>query len=542
MLKKQRQRHHSSGIQTVSQEETKKHYDELPYSSYAYMHSAPEQLATIASLFGLPSPYVATARVLELGCASGGNLVPFALRHPRAEAVGVDISDVQIAQGQQYVSRLGIGNARLVVADLQQLDRFALGKFDYVIAHGVYSWVPPEVQEAVLGIIEDCLTPDGVAFVSYNTYPGWKSKEVLRDAMLMHAGKRRGAQEQVAYGRAMLAFLQKVSLKGLTAAALKENLAQIMNSPDNYVAHDYLEPFNLPCYFHEFVERAGRHGLSYLGEAQPSMMMPSSYHPELAQQLYGALGEDQVRVEQYLDFAISRAFRQTLLLRSERAATLRWQLDEHALHRMHFAACLTCAEDAVRLDGQVQEFVAVPGTSRINVGLSGLKQAICLLAGAWPGTVTRDQLIAHAERTQGDQDPVSTEVLGDAIDELLEMLVLRGMARARLEPVEAWTGDGGFVIDPSVRQQLAALAPDQSHIANLWHETVDIGPVERLLVPLMDGTLDRNELVAAAKAALASGELETPEGAGLGADARAVSLVDAMLGRLRDQALLRRPA
>lgn len=195
-------------------QDTRARYDDMPYSSYAYQYSAPEQLAAVASLFGLPSGQVSTARVLELGCGSGGNLIPIALRYPQARVVGVDISGVQIAEGKASIDRLGIGNASLIEADLLDLDADSLGEFDYIIAHGVYSWVPAEVQDAVLRLIARCLAADGVAYVSYNTYPGWKTKEIVRDAMLMHGGARPTVDEQVGYGRSMLNFLKQTALPG----------------------------------------------------------------------------------------------------------------------------------------------------------------------------------------------------------------------------------------------------------------------------------------------------------------------------------------
>jgi len=526
---------------TSAIDQTRLRYDDLPYDSYAYPHSAPEQLATVASLFGLPAPEVATARVLELGCASGGNLIPFALRNPGAKAVGLDISGVQISHGREHIARLGVDNVVLDEGDFLHVDADKLGEFDYIVAHGVYSWVPPEVQEAVLRIIGRCLSPNGVAFVSYNTYPGWKAKEILRDAMLMHGGVHRSASEQVAYGRSMLAFLQKVSLKGgLTAAALNESLATILRSPVSYVAHEYLEPFNLPCYFHEFVERIGLHQLAYLGEAQPSMMMPSNYGPELAQQLYGALGEDQVRVEQYLDFAISRTFRQTLVVHAERAATLRWQLDPKAVRDMHFSARLSCKDEPSRLDGQPQEFVAPPHTGSLTVGLSGLKQVIDLLSRKWPGTVTRDELVRHAQLTQGDKGAVAPEILADAVDELLEMLVLRGMARVRLESVVAGAEGHDLTVDPAVRRQVAAMPASQKHVTNVWHDTVDIGDIERLLLPMMDGTVDRAALVATIATILRDGRLGGADvgPGGLDPEGRADAMLTGILKQLREAALL----
>lgn len=524
-------------------QETKTRYDDLPYSSYAYQYSAPEQLAAVASLFGLPSGDVSTARILELGCGSGGNLIPVALRHPRSQAVGIDISGIQIEEGQRYIKRLGIDNVSLIEGDLLDLGADFADEFDYIIAHGVYSWVPSEVQEAMLGLIEQCLAPDGVAYVSYNTYPGWKTKEIVRDAMLMHGGTRPTTSEQVAYGRSMLGFLKQTALKGgLTAAALDECMAQVMNGPIDYVAHEYLAPYNQPCYFHEFVDRIGRHGLAYLGEAQPSMMLPSNYSQELSQQLYGALGGDQVRVEQYLDFAVSRVFRQTLLVHAARAENLRWDMDRAALHRMHLAARLSCSDGPITLDGRPQNFVAPPNAASINAGLSGIKQAIDLLARVWPGTATRDEMIQHALRTQGENDAVSIEILGEAVDELCEKLVLRGIAQTRLAPVEATVSIDRPVVDQVVRRQLAALGPDRRHVTNAWHDSVEVTDIDRLLCPLMDGTLDRGGLVSVVVAALRDGRLPPPTPTPADLDACADASVTEMLRRLSESAVLVRYA
>lgn len=522
-------------------QDTKARYDDLPYSSYAYQYSAPEQLAAVASLFGLPSADVATARILELGCGSGGNLVPIALRHPRSMVVGVDISSVQIEEGRSYIDRLGIDNVSLIEADILDLGPDFQGEFDYIIAHGVYSWVPPDVQEAVLDLIHHCLAPDGVAYVSYNTYPGWKTKEIIRDAMLMHGGARPTLSDQVAYGRSMLGFLKQTALKGgLTAAAVDECMPQIMNGPIDYVAHEYLAPDNRPCYFYEFVERIGKHGLAYLGEAQPSMMLPSSYSHELSEQLYGALGGDQVRVEQYLDFAVSRVFRQTLLVHAKRAENLHWELDRQTLHGMHFAARLACVDGLIRLDGQSQDFVAPPSSAKINAALSGIKQAIDLLARSWPGTVTRSEMIQHARLTQGERDAVSPEVLGDAVDELCEKLVLRGMAQVRLEAVDVTAACDRPVVDQVIRRQVAALGPERKHVANVWHDSVEIADIDRILFPLMDGTLGRGDLASVVVAAMRDGRLPSPSPVPADLDAHAAACVTEMLQRLSESAMLLR--
>ncbi|HEY5970494.1 MAG TPA: class I SAM-dependent methyltransferase, partial [Pseudoxanthomonas sp.] len=380
---------------TITLAQVRAHYDKVPYTSHAYMHSSPDQLAAVAHLFGLSAPPVATARVLELGGSSGGNLIPLVLRHPRMQALGLDLSGVQIDLGQSCIERLGLQIISLRQADLVEVDGDALGQFDYIVCHGLYSWVPPHVQDAMLRICSRNLAPEGVAYVSYNTYPGWKSKEMIRDAMLLHGGSRDNPEEQIAYARGMVGFLQQVARKdSMLAKALEENLPYLRKTENHYLAHEYLEPYNLPCYFHQFLERAAGHQLSYLAEAQPAMMIPANYGNDIAEPLFRAFGDDQARMEQYLDFAINRGFRQTLLVHASRKGDVQYRMDRKRLRALHFAASLPCVGGTTRYDGTVQEYGA-RGQSSISTSLGAVKRAIDLLTEAWPATLGRDELVSQ---------------------------------------------------------------------------------------------------------------------------------------------------
>jgi cyclopropane fatty-acyl-phospholipid synthase-like methyltransferase len=158
-------------------------------------------LAAIAHLFGLEVADVSTARVLEIGCAAGGSLIPFAAAHPAACVVGIDLSQVQVDHGRARALALDIDNLELLASDIARIELDALGQFDFVIAHGVYSWVPPEVQEALLSALRRSLAPEGVAYMSYNVYPGWKAKEIVRDAMLLASGDSATSDEKVREAR-----------------------------------------------------------------------------------------------------------------------------------------------------------------------------------------------------------------------------------------------------------------------------------------------------------------------------------------------------
>ncbi len=524
--------------------ETRQRYDSMPYGNLTHTFSAPENIATVAGLFGVPAPAPATARVLDLGCATGFNLIPFALRNPGARCVGVDLSGVQIASGIEAAAKIGVANLSLIEADLLQVDPQTLGQFDYIIAHGLYSWVPPAVQQAMFDIIARCLAPDGVAYVSYNVYPGWKSKEALRDAMLLHAGDEADVGRQVASARSMVEFLLRAGgdNPGHPLAPLKEHLERARSAAFEYVAHEYLEPFNLPCYFREFVERAGRHGLSFLSEAQVSMMFLPNYGEDVAGWLRDVAGEDPIELGQYADFAVNRTFRQSLLVRADRARSISRKPDRKALAGMHFAARLRCVDDAVRLDGSMQQF-ETPANQRMGVALSGLKLVMSRLTQVFPGTQTRDELIQSAAQAQaGAKDAAAHDALAAAIDELLEYLTMRGMCRAWQAGVNAGTADAQVpVSDPNVRKLVSLLPEGPGFIANAWHDTVDLTPLERELIPRLDGGMDRAGLVAFVGELVAAGKIGLRAGAVAGdAKAQAQAAANAVLNRMAYKGFLAR--
>ena len=97
-------------------------------------------------------------RVLELGCTDGGNLLPMAATLPRSSFLGIDLSGRQIAAGQKMIERLGLENVELRQMDIADVGE-DFGTFDYIICHGVYSWVPPPVQDKILEICARRLAP-----------------------------------------------------------------------------------------------------------------------------------------------------------------------------------------------------------------------------------------------------------------------------------------------------------------------------------------------------------------------------------------------
>src|SRR5262245_31369822 len=181
-------------------------YDEVPYRSYAFSQTYPDRLATVAALFGVKAPPVECCRVLELGCASGGNLLPLAHDFSNSTFVGIDLSPRQVDDGQRAVRELGPKHLELRALSILASAE-ARGRSDYLTCHGVSSWVPAEVQEKILSICRHSLTDNGIAYVSYNTYPGWRLRTVVRDMMVYYASPITNPTAKASRARAVLDFL-----------------------------------------------------------------------------------------------------------------------------------------------------------------------------------------------------------------------------------------------------------------------------------------------------------------------------------------------
>ena len=195
-------------------------YDRFPYDSNPFPQSHPQRLAALGRLFGVDAPDVKTARVLELGCASGGNLLPLAYYMPSASFVGIDFSGRQLEQGREIAARAGLDNVELIHGDIAELDE-SHTDFDYIICHGVYSWIPDSVQHAIMRICRDRLTTNGIAYISYNVYPGWHMRSMIRDMMLYHTASLDDPVMKVGQARALLGLYgqQRGRQRGLSNAS-----------------------------------------------------------------------------------------------------------------------------------------------------------------------------------------------------------------------------------------------------------------------------------------------------------------------------------
>ena len=289
-------------------------YDRLAFPGQPVTQTHPSRLAAVGLLFGMRPASIDRCRVLELGCAVGANLVPLAEAYPQSTFVGIDYSERQIEAGRRVVDLLGLANLELKTLSIADVDRH-FGEFDYILCHGVFSWVGRELQEKILKVCRQRLAPQGIAYISYNAYPGWHFRKIIRE-MALHANPsgRTAIDECVAQTRRVLDFMAFAFTgdERPYARMLKQDLDSLPALPDAYLYHEFLEEENEPLYFHEFAARLPSHELQYLGDPTPANMFAERYGAEAAGRVL-SLGADIGSVEQHLDLARETSFRQSLV-------------------------------------------------------------------------------------------------------------------------------------------------------------------------------------------------------------------------------------
>lgn len=298
-------------IPTVEQNKVNA-YDEMPYHSYSYPISSPDHMRTIGKLFGMDPPAVKNSRILELGCAEGGNILPHAIKYPKAELIGIDLSKIQIDAGKKHVRRLRLKNIELKHMSIVDVDQ-TFGKFDYIICHGVFSWVPDVVRDKIFEVCSKNLSPQGIAYISYNALPGWNMIRTIRDMMLYHSQKFTALEDKVDQSRLLLNFVNEALQENDNpyALMLKQEASMLLGHDDHYIRHEYLEEDNRQFYFSDFMVEASKQNLRYLSDGKISTMFTGNFPQKAAQELMSI--DDIITTEQYMDFITNRRFRNTLL-------------------------------------------------------------------------------------------------------------------------------------------------------------------------------------------------------------------------------------
>ena len=301
----------------MTKEQAKEIYADLGYLSQPFPYASAPFLESYARLLGLSPAPASTARILEIGSSYGGNLISQALFYPKATFTGIEIAPTQVSVGRTYIDQLGITNLDLLEGDVNESHQH-LGTYDYIIAHGFYSWVDEETKDNFLRLCKEHLAGNGILYMSYNTYPGWHKMDSVR-ALLEFANKdidTLNHREKVRHGKTVASKLGALMLEYDTVknqqASFLQSLRQTLQKQDCYVGHDHLEPVNTPVYFHQCMDHMAEHGFTYLCDCDLNLSFPDVYDETLRTKLEELAPHDPLAREQYIDFMLNTAFRKSL--------------------------------------------------------------------------------------------------------------------------------------------------------------------------------------------------------------------------------------
>lgn len=478
-------------------------YDEIPYSSTSFPQAHPVKLATVATLFGLAPPPPSRCRFLELGCGDGAHLLPLAETLPESTFVGLDLASTAVASGRATAEAVGLRNVTLHAGDL--MDFPDQGEpFDYIVAHGLYSWVPAPARRRILELCARRLAPGGVAYVSYNALPGWRMRGMIRDMMLYHAEGFDDTRQKIAQSRALLQFLGDAlaSEDSPYARYLRREVQAMQGWDDGYLRHDFLSEENQALYFRDFMAEAGRQGLHYLGEPELSHVLADNFAPAVRQTL-AAISPDLIAMEQYMDFLRNRTFRTTLLV--HQGVAVRRGIDPLRVRPLWVAAAARAVNDTVNLAQGVPETFRVANGSTFTADSALVKSILWSLQRHLPNAVAFARLLDEVRAAlppspaaPGSEDVVARREEGIVCHQLL-VLHGGGLLELHAECPPACT------FDTTRRLRASALARYQAehhprYVTNRRHRSLPMDAFSRLVLSLLDGRRDRAAVVAAVQA------------------------------------------
>ena len=439
-------------------------YDVVAYEGQPIAQAHPDRLAVLGLLHGMSPAAIERARVLELGCGDGAHLMPVAIMHPGCECTGIDLSETAIERGRERARKLGLTNLRLERGDILEIGP-GFGEFDYIIAHGVYSWVPEPVRDRLMAAARECLAPQGIAFIDYNAYPGCHLRMMLRDMMLFQTDGIDDPDLKLQHTYALLNFLAQSP-----RASLAEEAKQARARTGWQLFHDDLGEVFHPVYFSQFMRHARAHGLQFLAEAQYPTQQLFTLPAETADTIRMVSGDDIVLQQQYLDFIELRRFRHTLLCR-----------EEIALERPPDARRTKNLYAASMAERVAQDEFRGPRGASMKTDLDYALAAIGYLSERRPAAVSFAELAAAAPV---DEDTLAQFLLGTFAAGMLEL----------------HTGPSRFTIEPGERPRAFSLARLEAAegdqiITSMRHHCIELrNDTARRALILLDGTRDRKAL------------------------------------------------
>jgi methyltransferase-like protein/trans-aconitate methyltransferase len=479
-------------------------YDRLPYPSKFFVQTHPDRLGAIATLFGMKPATVATCRALEIGCGNGSNLIAQAYLLPDAHFVGIDLAKGHIEDAEAAAAELGLTNVDFRQADVMDMTVAEYGKFDYIVAHGLFSWVPEFVRERVLLLFRELLNLQGVGYISYNAFPGAHHRQMVQQMMRFHVKAYSEPTEKVEKAISFLSFLAENTVdKGVFRSILTQELSRHRTHETADLFHDDLSENNRAFYIHEFASLLDNAELQFLGEAELHAMGTQNLSPDASSFVQSF--ENIIEREQYLDFLRGRIFRQTLFCHKE--VSLDRDVDESVMGQFLVSSSLLPRDLRPDLISQKVEKFVTTNNIGIEIDQPLTKAVLCHLGSVWGRAVAFPELVEEGKKLlrQGgfetDDWELQTKI---ARIILLQIALASSMVELHVHRHDAFTQVSAM---PKVNRLARWQLKGAANVLTLLDLDMKIDDsVSRKLLELLDGTRDRKMLLNEMKDFIKSAE------------------------------------
>jgi methyltransferase-like protein/2-polyprenyl-3-methyl-5-hydroxy-6-metoxy-1,4-benzoquinol methylase len=463
-------------------------------------HTRLSSMETQAHMFGLPVAPASSARVLELFSGVGSNLTTQAVLYPDSQFVGIDPGSENIKASRRIAEQLGCGNVEYIEGNLEKTAEIS-EKFDYVICHQVISFLPEAQQGRLLAAIKSMLKPAGVAYLSFNVYPGWRMKEMVREILRFHTSTVTDTGQRMQHARALLASLaEQTSDNSSYGLFLREANKHLQTQSDAFLAQEYLSSEQNPFYFQQLVSSAQVAGMQYLGETKLSLMMPQNLPPKTREAMQGL---NLISQQQYSDFVRGTAQRYSLFCHFDES--LNRNLQPSLMEPLHVNLRSKATWNNLDLTSEEAAEFAI-GSATMQVKLPLVKAALELLNEAWPAAVAFENLYASSlERIEAAEPAEDSDVKlsRNTLAGALSLAVHADILEAYKTPL-AYSGN---LETPEVWKIARLQAGHGYFVTNRRMETVTLDALSCFLARNADGKTTMDALAEKVGQAIEKGEL-----------------------------------
>jgi SAM-dependent methyltransferase len=364
-----------------------------PYADTWFRELSPAWLNYVVALNGArPQPLDGPFRYLELGCGFGTSCVLNAAAFPRGWFDACDFNPAHVQAGRSYAARLELGNIGFHETPFQELLATDLEPYQFIVMHGVHSWVDAATRQVLRELVDRLLVPGGLLYVSYNALPGWSAELSLRRLLVeLAAGEAGTAAQRAAIAAARIASLRRAGLRYFTANPGAASAADAYARGDGeYLAHEFMNDAWEPSFSVDVADEFGAIGLEFAGSAT----LPNNHLALVVDTATAsAVAEVPTLRQQHLvtDFAVNQRFRRDVFVRGAGSSPRRDYFDQ---------AVIGCATDV----DDIRSTVQVP-RGEIHFQEPFVRDVRALFArGSWPFAHAVAELHAAGVSTRAGRD------------------------------------------------------------------------------------------------------------------------------------------